>query len=481
MKRFPWVLSLSLLVAGLMPSTPLFADIALPSLFSDNMIFQQGMPLTLWGTAAKGEKITASFPGREIASTVADDNGHWKITGAAPKAGPLPDLTLKGANTLVLKNLLAGEVWLCSGQSNMAMTVSASHGLEIDGVMNEREEVQNANHPEIRFFDQKWEICSPATVGNASATAYFFGRMLQEKLKTPVGLLIRAKGGTAIEYWMAPAEWTDDLTHKAVEAYRPLYAFLQEENAKRPNNKKNVATPETYPKGFSKLYRLYIDDIAGFPVAGMLWYQGESNAPRCAYYDEELEALIHGWREAWHEPAVPFLVVQLPNFEAHSVKSDPQSWVTVRQKQAAAVAATPNAKLIVGMGAGDTENLHPKNKQEMGRRAALAALGFVYHHDVPESPSLKNTAWNGASVTLTFDHAPGGLVVKDGPQPAFELAGADGVFKPAESKVSGETVTVSSRAVAHPVTLRYAWANAPTGLLYNQDGLAVAPIRIEKK
>ena len=443
------------------------AAITLPPLFSDHMVFQQAMPLTLWGTADPGEKVTASQDGKEIGSATADAKGQWKITAPAPKAGPLPDLTIKASNEIVLKDLLVGEVWLCSGQSNMQMPMTPVGKLTYGGVDNQDAEVKAANYPEIRFFRDQWEVCNPGTIKSASATAYFFGRSLYKKLNVPIGLITRAVGGTAIEFWVGDKAWTPDLERKAVDGYRPFYAEMRQKNPA-----KALAEPEKYPETFSKLYKLHIAPLAGFPIRGALWYQGETNTERPGAYTELLTALIQSWRQAWAQPDLPFVIVQLPEFKG---PAEP-TWPVIRAKQAEVAAQVPNVALAPMLGAGDPLNLHPRNKQEIGRRASQYALASAYRQNVTLSPVVEKFVWTENGVNLAFSIP---LVVKGEGQPFFELAGPDGKYQPAQVSVRGTEVTVTS-AIKSPTQVRYAWLNNPPAFLTNSDDLAVAPFEMKK-
>lgn len=460
----PRLLALALLAGPL--ASP--AAISLPPLFSDHMVFQRAMPLTIWGQADKGEKVTAFLGDREIGSATADDQGRWKIIAAAPEAGPLPDLTLKGSNTIVLKDLLAGEVWLCSGQSNMLMPMTPTGKLTYGGVLNQEEEVRKANHPEIRFFSDKWEVCTPETIQTASATSYFFGRSLNKTLHVPVGLITRAVGGTAIEFWVGDQAWTPELEAKAVEGYRPYYNDMRQA---KPD--KSLAEPGKYADGFSRHYKKLIDPLAGFPVRGALWYQGETNTERPGAYTELLTALIQSWRKSWNQPDLPFVIVQLPDFKGPKE----QTWPVIRAKQAEVAAATPHVILASTLGAGEPDNLHPRNKQEVAHRAALRALDSIYQQKVPTEPAIQKTAWNDSGVKLTFSTP---LVVKGEGTPFFELAGPDGLYQPAQVVVSGADVTVTSDKVKSPTQVRYAWLNNPRSYLYGPDDLAAAPFELKR-
>ena len=471
------------------------ANVTLPPVFSDNMVVQSGVPLRVWGTADAGETVSVSLGEATIGSATADAAGKWEITGPAQKAGPLPDLVVKGRNTLIAKNVLAGEVWLCSGQSNMRMTVARTSECDYGGVLDAEKEVAEANYPEIRFFTTKWEICSPATVGSNSAVAYFFGRALYKDLKTPVGLLTKAVGGTAVEYWISPKAWTDDLTQKAVKAYEPFFQarkelfqtelanFKKQQAAGKAKGKEPrlITEPEKYPRGFSKLFTDHIAPIAGYPMRGVVWYQGETNTQRSGAYRELLTALISGWRDAWHAPDLPFILVQLANFQPGGANGAlSENWPRVRDIQRTVAGAVPHTGMAVAIDAGDPKNLHPPNKQLVGKRAALIALQTVYGKPIESSgPTVKHAEWNGQKILLTFDHAEGGLTAKAEPL-SFTVAGADGIQHPATATIQGPQIKVQSPAVPNPTSLRYAWENSPSGIFFNAAGLPAGPFQITR-
>lgn len=444
------------------------AAIILPPLFSDHAVFQRDMPLTIWGQADKGEKVTASLGDKEIGTATADDHGYWKITGPAFPAGPLPDLTLRASNQIVLKDLLAGEVWLCSGQSNMQMPMTPTAELTYGGVLNQQEEVKTADHSQVRFFREKWEVCTPETIKTASATAYFFARDLNKSLQVPVGVITQAIGGSAIEFWVGDKAWTPELEKKAVDAYRPFYAEMHEKNPAR-----KLIEPEKYAAGFSRLYKKLIAPLAGFPVRGALWYQGETNTERHGAYTELLTALVQSWRQAWGQPDLPFIIVQLPEFRG---PQEP-TWPVIRAKQAEVANNVPRVILASMLGAGDPVNLHPRNKQEIGRRAALRALATVYDQNVPPEPTVEKFAWTENGINLAFNIH---LVVKGEGLPFFELAGPDGIYESAQAVVKGMEVTVTSDKIKSPTQVRYAWQNAPSAFLSSADGLAAAPFELKK-
>lgn len=465
--------------------------VALPPIFSDHLVVQHGVPLRIWGTADPGESISVHLGEVLLGATRADAAGRWVVTGGPQMPGALPDIVIRGTNTVTLRDVLSGEVWLCAGQSNMRMTVSPTPECEYGGVLNEREEVAEASHPQIRFFDKTWEVCSPETVGRASAVAYFFGRALQRELQAPVGLVTKAIGGTAVEFWLAPSSWTKELTDKAVSAYVPFYQYRQQlhdeqlakfqksQAGQRPTAKAPIppVKPEQYPERFSKLFRENLAPIAGYPIAGVLWYQGESNTPRSGAYQDLLTALINGWRAEWGNPELPFVIVQLADYETRETRGlGAENWPVLRDIQARVAETVPRTALVVTLGAGDPDLLHPRNKQEVGRRAALRVLEKFYLRRLPsEGPVLRSVAVQSGEVVLEFAGADGGMRVEGADQAAMEVAGPDRVFRAVNSRIVGSTVRVSVAGISDPRWVRYAWAGYPKGLLMNREGLAAAP------
>lgn len=376
----------------------------------------------------------------------------------------------------------------------MQMPVAADENF--DGVLNWEQEVKAANYPELRFFDgTKWNVCSPQTVGKAYAVAYFFGRDLHRELMTPVGLLDAAVGGSPVDAWVPPFVWTDDLKRRCVEAYRPEYAIRLEDREKAlanwheavgkaakkgsplPRKPSAPGTPEEYPKRLSALHDRLIQPLVPYGLRGVLWYQGETNAWRIEPYRDLLKLLISGWRQEWSSPEMPFLIVQLANWgQSEKYTRAKGRWAQIRAIQAEVVHDTPCCSLVTTIDLGDTSNLHPPNKQEVGHRAALAALKNVYGRDILASgPTPASVEWSAGSVGVNFDNIGAGLTL-DASQGGFELAGDDGIFYPATAEVEGATIKVkATRMTATPAQVRYAWNDDPVGLLRNSKNLPAAP------
>ena len=489
------------------------AEVRLSPCFSSDMVLQRDVPVRLTGWADDGEPVRVKLGGRVVAETAGQGSGKlWTVVLPAFSAGAVPDLTVEGKNILILTNLLAGEVWVCSGQSNMEMTLAQGPWCTYGGVLNETEEVSAANDPQLRLYTSgaktPWQVCSPETAKKFSATAYFFGRELRRKLNVPVGLVVAAVGGTPAEYWTPRAAREKspgfaeevarakevlqsdlkrlfDADRKAVEEWRKAVAEAQQKGEASPERPARLLTEDQeervrvaiHADSAGSGYDARVRPLTGMAVKGVVWYQGESNCTRANQYADMMKMLVGGWRTDWNQPDLPFVIMQLVNFgNVAKGWGSPESWAVLREAQQTIADTVPSVWLATGIDIGDSKNIHPKNKQEVGRRLALVALDRVYRQEIVSSgPRLTAVRINGSTAGLAFDAGGAGqsLVLKgDG---GFELAGADGVFKPAQAVLIGETVVVSSASIDTPSAIRYAWANNPASTLYNTAGLPAAP------
>ena len=501
------------------------ADVTLPTLFTDHMVVQRGLPVHVWGMAAPGESISASFRG-ETRSTTADELGRWSLYLAAGDAGgPFP-MTVKGANSITLSDVLVGDVWVASGQSNMELPLTRTTNAEA--------EIAAAQYPEIRFFRverrssdyplenaeaKTWAACTPETAADSSAVAYFFARNIQQKTGVPIGLLESYWGGTAAESWTSLRAISADASLMPVFAVRnravedqATNLLRQEKEAREYEQAAAQAKAEGKPapsrkwhpdfKGWapSALFNAMIAPLTPFAIRGVIWYQGESNAgpDRAPLYAHLFQTMIQDWRRAWGEGDFPFLFVQLPNWTT----APDGMWPEVRNAQRQTLALR-NTAMAVTIDIGDATNLHPPDKQDVGLRLALAARALVYGEKIEYSgPLYRQITQEDHALRVWFDHAASGLMAKqavpkppianeaDSKQPdaktlgsnsaelvGFEIAGADRKFVPAEAKIEGSSVVVSSAAVPAPVFVRYAWAANPECNLYNRDGLPASPFQ----
>lgn len=483
------------------------ADVRLSPCFSSDMVLQRDVPVRLTGWADAGEPVRVKIGGRVVAETAGQGSGSlWTAVLPAFSAGEVPDLTIEGKNSLTLTNLLAGEVWVCSGQSNMEMTLAQGLWCMYGGVLNEAEEVAAANHLRLRLYTSgaktPWQVCSPETAKKFSATAYFFGRELQRQLNVPVGLAVAAVGGTPAEYWTPRAAREKspgfaeevsrakevlqgdlkklfDADRKAVEEWRKAVAAAQQKGETSPERPARLLTDAQeeqvrvaiHADSAGSGYDARVRPMTGMAVKGVVWYQGESNATRADQYAAMMKMLVGGWRTDWNRTDLPFIIMQLVNFGGGA-----GCWPVLRAAQQKVADSVPAVWLATGIDIGDPKNIHPKNKQEAGRRLALVALDRVYRQEIVSSgPRPTAVRIDGSTAVLAFDAGGVGqtLVLKgDG---GFELAGKDGVFKPARATLNGETVVVSSASIETPCAIRYAWADNPASTLYNTAGLPAAP------
>ncbi len=442
---------------------PSSADVKPNSLFSDNAVLQQGMPVPVWGTARDGEKVTVQL-GDQKASTTAI-GGKWRVTLNALKAGGPFTLTMKGDNTVEAKNVLVGEVWICSGQSNMQMTVRSSADAQqnIDGSADPQLRLvtiprQGTDEP-LSDVRANWSDCTPQSVPDFSAVAYFFGRELRKDRKVPVGLISTNYGGTPAEAW----------TSKSALSALPELAYYTTQG----NRRKDAGRPMA-------LYNAMIAPLIPYAIRGAIWYQGESNADRSWEYRTLFPTMIKNWREDWGEGDFPFFFVQLAPFM--KIQPDPvdSAWAELRDSQLYTALTVPKTAQAVIVDVGDENDIHPKKKEPVGQRLALAARAIAYKEKVPYlGPSVSKMKVNGNRIELTFKNTDGGLTAPGGEVKGFAIAGADRKFQNAKATIEGNKVTVWNEHVLQPVAVRYGWANFPVVSLQNGAGLYASPFRTD--
>lgn len=502
--RLPPFPILFLLLSGLAASfAGLRADVRLPAIFSDHLVLQQEVAVPVWGWADPGEKVSVAFGGKAVDSFAGPD-GAWMVRIGPLAASAMPGtLTVKGKNEVVIQDVLVGEVWLGSGQSNMAMTVSNSKDRESEqaaakfpAIRMFKEESPRAGSPQ-RQGKGKWVICAPETVGSFSAALYFFGREIHRNLGVPVGLLNSSVGGTPIESWIAEEaqraapelkgfftglEKPRPVSAEERQAYEASLAKWEEAvkagrktKGKAPRRPQDPAEVASRKSDVGGLFNGKIAPLIPYALRGMLWYQGEANTfpGKAEFYEAQLRLLVTDWRARWGGE-MPFAWAQLPNFSGAG-----RDWPGVREAMRNTL-ALPRTGMAITIDVGEANDIHPKNKQEVGRRFALWALGMVYRREVPAVSGplpARHEVRNGA-ITVHFHHANGGLVAKDGAAGGFEIAGSDGKWTRAEARIAENTVTVSSPTVSSPVSVRYAWANLPEVSLFNGAGLPASPFAL---
>jgi sialate O-acetylesterase len=478
------------LLTGL--AAPAQADLKLSPLFGDHMVLQQGQPVPLWGTADANDTITVTV-GDQKATATADGSGKWMAkVGPLPAGGPVEVSVAGKGSTVSIKDVLVGEVWVCSGQSNMEMSVNSSANVE--------QERAGANYPQIRMFTVKksvtgkptqslegsWQVTSPQTVGNFSAVGYFFGRELHKTLNVPVGLIHTSWGGTPAESWAERSALEADSDFRPIlERWQQQYEkWKTDSDAADAAGKPLPPDPRVNPWRPAGLYNAMIAPLLPYGIKGAIWYQGESNAGRAYQYRKLLPAMINSWRKAWGQGDFPFYIVSLANFTPVKPEPGDSDWAELREAQTLTAMNVPNSGQSITIDIGDDKDIHPKNKQEVGRRLALVALANTYSKKnvAFSGPVYDSMSVEGNAVRLKFKFAQGGLLAKgnDAPQlKGFAVAGDDRKWYWADAKIDGESVVVRSDKVQRPVAVRYAWANNPVCNLYNQAGLPAVPFRTD--
>lgn len=495
-----------LIIFLIVSSISVQADVKLPHIIGDNMVLQRGIELPIWGWADAGEQVTV-----EIASdknqTKADSEGKWMVKLSSMNAGGPYEMKISGKNTINLKNIMVGDVWVCSGQSNMELSVN--------GVHNSEKEIAEADYPNIRLFqvpnktagrprpdvDAQWQDCKPETVRHFSAVAYFFAREINKELSVPVGLINTSWGGARIEPWTAPEgfamiEKTQDIVkrikqdnidyRKTVEkSLDSLEKWLTKTKEAISTGKKLPVVPE-FPKhrldGYSEptsMYNAMVAPLVPFAIRGALWYQGESNLGEGMLYYEKMKALIGGWRKVWGQDDFPFYYVQLAPFR---YGGDPLMLQGIWEAQVKAL-SIPNTGMAVTVDIVDNvRDIHPRNKQDVGKRLALWALAKTYGKKaiVYSGPLYKSMKVEGETIRIYFDHAGSGLASRDGRELThFEIAGSDKKFVKAKAIIDGDTALVSSDEVKKPAAVRYGWREDAEPNLSNKEGLPASPFRTD--
>lgn len=473
-------------------SISLAFGVTLPLVFGDQMVLQAGQSVPIWGWAKLGESITVTFAGQKKQTTVTAVDGRWEVRLDPLAVSELPrELIITGKETVTFKDVLVGEVWLCSGQSNMQKPLGKWRGQPITTI-NYEQELADANYPLIRLMKVKvseketpsndldtvqhpvqdypwagWVKCTPSSLDDIkfSAVGYFFAKKLFKELKTPIGVIEASAGGSHIEGWTPPFGFAMDTA---------LSDFV-----------KAAQTPKVSYKGtrITTLFNGMIYPIIPFAISGILWYQGESNLLKDdgAIYTNKMIALIKSWRAEWKKN-LPFYFVQLPPLQystrvtqVHVPMAEPIFW-----EAQTAVLKLPNTGMVVTTDVGDLKNIHPPHKKEVGERLALWALAKTYKRkDVePSGPFYRSVEFKGANAVLHFDHIGGGLISRDGQALNwFTIAGCECKYYPATASISGETVVVSCPQVTKPMYVRFAWDETANPNFFNKAGLPAVPFR----
>jgi len=466
------------------------------------MVLQRDRPIHIWGWSDPGEKVSVELHGTSGAAA-GDGLGNWSIFLPPQPAGGPYQLTVTSSNQIVLDDVLIGDVWFASGQSNMEMPLSGWPGAPLK---NSAEEVAHASQPQIRLLhiphkaadfplwnsDTSWTVCAPETASKFSAVAYLFGRELVNREHVPIGLIDATWGGTVAEAWMSLQAIAADAALMPVFATRAhmmqtqgeIAAILAKEKredvaarqaGQKPPNHPWHPEPESWAP--AALFNGMVAPETAYTIKGAIWYQGESNS-RLTFapmYAKVFPALIADWRAQWHEGDFPFLFVQISSFTSDAT----EEWAIIREAQRRSLAVAKTA-MVVTVDIGDPDNVHPADKQTVGARLALAARALAYGENVEYSgPLFRQATPENDGVRVWFDHAANGLAAKGGALQGFEIAGDDCHFVTATARIDGHTVVVSNAQVAAPKYVRYGWANAPVVNLFNSDGLPASPFTSE--
>jgi sialate O-acetylesterase len=501
----------------LLPLTSM-ADIKPAQIFMDHMVIQRESLAPVWGSADPGEKVHLSTSWGESIETAADQDGEWKLKIKTPEAGGPHTITLQGKNKLILKDVLAGDVWLCTGQSNMGWPISKSK--------NAKEEISRANYPQIRSFKLvrnpsltktqdfggQWQICSPTTAGEFSATAYFTGRELHKELDVPIGLLTSCWGGTSVEAWTPLEEQNNDVLAQArkteldnkakdysSEQAKANYAkklVIWEENRnktkikrKRSPRKPTLQTDPRLDQNYpGNLFNGMLYPLAPFSIKGVMWYQGEQNSKNLSsafQYRFQLTNMIKSWQKLWGQN-FPFYSVQLPNFKTPQLEPVEHNniWPVIRESYLYATQAAPNSYTVTIIDLGEAKDIHPKNKQGVGARLASTILNHSYGRETPTTPFVHSFEMVDNKFIIKFKFSGTGLVAKNDKLNGFAIAGEDQKFVWADAKIIQNekqfSIVVSSSKIKNPVAVRYAWADNPIqSNLYSKEGFPATPFRTD--
>ena len=469
-QRFPSALVLAILT--FLAYTPnAFAVVKLPNLFGDGMVLQRDAKIPIWGSADPGEIIVVEF-NESQETTEANSEGKWRVDLPPQKEGRSLELVVSASNKIVVKDVCVGEVWICAGQSNMSFPLKRA--------LNAEKEIASANYPSIRFltvpaqasetpmddFDAHWRACSPQTARELSAVAYYFGRDIGETLNCPVGLIVLAWGGSTAE------AWTDQ---NKIAQYSDLATLLEPKRLEK--------TAEHQKAG--RLFNGMVFPVCPFAIRGVVWYQGESNANRAWQYRALFPLTIANWRESWGQGDFPFYYVQLPNYMKAREKPSQSAWAELREAQHKTLAIR-NVGEVVTVDAGDSNDLHPKNKEIVGTRLARLALGKTYMRDVSYAgPEFRSMKIVDNKAILTFSNTGKGLKILPNSQcddtelRGFAIAGKDKKFYWANAQILGDEVVVSAPEAPNPIAVRYAWADNPICNLGNDADLPASPFRTD--
>ncbi|MDA0659780.1 MAG: sialate O-acetylesterase [Planctomycetota bacterium] len=486
------LLSSSIWIACL--SGPVVAEVVLPNVFGDHMVLQTGQKNKVWGHAAAQEAITVSIADQQHATT-ADENGDWNIFLDPLAVGGPHELTIRGSNEVRFSDVMVGEVWICSGQSNMQWWIKLTDDPDLERIAANSRQIRMINFPQtgsqeaIWTHDRAWQVCSPETVANFSAVGYLFARQLHQSLQVPIGMINNAWGGSSCEGWIDRDLIASDNRYAALmerwsmkeKEYADLTSRsdLSESASQRLRSLKDEMSGNARP---GNIYQGVLKSHLGYGMRGVIWYQGESNTKRAYQYRDMFPLMISNWRKAWGQGEFPFYWVQLADYRDEKPEPMESDWAELREAQTMTMSKLSRTGEAVIIDTGEGKDIHPKNKYDVARRLARWALANEYGFDIPfRSPQFKSMEIRGQEVILTFEHIGAGWRPFDVPDPrGFAVAGADRKFVWAQAKLLEDNrVSVTSELVPEPKSVRYAWADNPVCNMYSQNGLPLTPFRTD--
>lgn len=472
MKKYALLTLLLLLSLGLV-----LADVRLPKLFGHHMVLQRDKPIKVWGWASPGEAVAVRLNEQEV-KTTANANGEWELELKEEKAGGPYTLTVMGNNELVLNDVLIGEVWVCSGQSNMEWALKNTNGAEEAIKASGNNQIRHikiqreiSDRPQDDLMSEaEWKLSTPENSPSFTAVGYYFAKKLNEELGVPIGLINSSWGGTMVETWISREafEGSETFRDRITAVPRSLPDSLISQN--NPNSAPTL------------LYNSMIEPLIPYTIQGAIWYQGESNAGTAYEYRESFPLMINDWRRRWDQGDFPFYFVQLASFKAGGgTSASGSTWAELREAQSMTL-SLPNTGMAVTTDIGDSDDIHPRNKLDVGNRLAAIALHDTYKMKNPYSgPLYKKMKIDDDKIRIYFDHVENGLQVNGGNElVGFEIAGEDQVFKPADAKIVGNYIEVSNSDVSEPLAVRYGWYDDNIDInLFNSAGFPASPFRTD--
>lgn len=491
------------------------AEVKVPNIFGDHMVLQQKQKNKVWGQAAAGEAITVSID-KQTQKATTEADGTWSVWLDPLTVGGPYEMTIKGNNEIKISDILVGEVWICSGQSNMQWTVSQSNDPDLEKLAAKYPKIRMINFPrtgsqEVIWSHDKsvWRLCNPENVETFSAVGYFFARQLYETLDIPIGMINNAWGGSACEAWIRRDLLAADEKYKPLldrwaideEKLPPLIADLtakieslskteilnDEQKKERDRLTKERDAMQGKLNGNSRPANIYngvLKSHLGYGIKGAIWYQGETNAERAYQYRDLFPLMIKSWRDEWKQGEFPFYWVQLADFKEETSQPVESSWAELREAQTMTMSRLKNTGQAVIIDIGEGKDIHPKNKVDVGRRLARWALAKDYGINVPyRSPQIQSVEFKGNKMILTFSGLDGGWRPFDVKEPrGFAIAGEKSDFVWATAKILPDnTIEVSSESVTSPVAVRYGWSDNPNVNMYNGAGLPLTPFRTDNR